>query len=361
MLSTDFHVPEIEIVTREIPLSVNAKTLTLRVRARDSRTRSSASTLRERCARLRHARFRPARKNARTHEQDIELPLLPGRQQDPVVGSHQQGTESLKQTVYTTRARNTRPPRSTSSQSRQRVPGQKLQPALRSKDAADLVAATSGGNPAERLGQSASLVLTDRNATRAEILKAKDWLKQAKVNDLVVVFAAGHGMTDDQSNYYSGRTISIPGIRRRAAALRRVRVPARRRSGDAEALLLDTLLLGEIEKDQPVAVAAGPAARRVAGTVRMRAFKSARAVSVVADEAGRTRRIPALRGDAQVPAGLVRGSAPRHRRGGDLELERQTSTASKASNGAMASSPTRCCKVSEPHGGCQQGSCHHRE
>ena len=44
--------------------------------------------------------------------------------------------------------------------------------------------------------------LTDADATRAEILKTREVLAQAGVDDTVVLFFAGHGILDDKLNFY---------------------------------------------------------------------------------------------------------------------------------------------------------------
>jgi hypothetical protein len=290
MLSTDFHVPEIEILTRDLPLSVNAKTLALRVRANDSRYALDRLNVYVNDVPVHGTRGIALReKNAQVHEQEIEVPLVPGRNKIQVSVLNQQGTESLKQTVYTTSVAQFPLPDVYVlgigvSEYRERTYNLRFA----AKDASDLVNAykSAEGRPKE-WGKVHTLTLTDRSATRGEILKAKDWLKQSRVNDLVVVFAAGHGMTDAQSNYYFGTHDIDPknpasrGLPYDEFEFLLDGVPAMQKL-----LLLDTCFSGEIEKDQPVTVAAGPAASTRAGAVRMRAFKAARAVSVVADEGG---------------------------------------------------------------------------
>ena len=44
--------------------------------------------------------------------------------------------------------------------------------------------------------------LTNRNATRANILKVKEILLQSKVDDEVIIFLAGHGLLDQNLDYY---------------------------------------------------------------------------------------------------------------------------------------------------------------
>src|SRR6185503_3090530 len=164
------------------------------------------------------------------------------------------------------------------------------------KDAADLAAAYQASEGKRQgWGKVQVLSLTDRRATRAEILKAKEWLARSKPNDLIVVFAAGHGVTDGQANYYFG-THNIDHGNPAARGLPYDEfeflldgVPALQKL-----LLLDTCFSGEIEKDQPVALAAASSAGTRAGTVRMRAFKAARGVSVVPDVGGGARLSSAM-------------------------------------------------------------------
>lgn len=137
-------------------------------------------------------------------------------------------------------------------------------------------------NGPESYADIAQDILQLYKATRPEILKAKEWLKQSRINDLVVVFAAGHGMTDEQSNYYFG-THDIDPKHPAANGLPYEEfenlldgIPAMQK-----VLLLDTCFSGEIEKDQAVVVA--QAETGGSGTVKMRSFKAARGVTVVAD------------------------------------------------------------------------------
>src|SRR5262249_19770027 len=48
------------------------------------------------------------------------------------------------------------------------------------------------------------LSINDQKATRDGIRAARQWLSAAGTGDLVIVFAAGHGMTDADQNYYFG-------------------------------------------------------------------------------------------------------------------------------------------------------------
>jgi WD40 repeat protein len=292
MLSTEFHVPEIEILTRDIPVSVNQATLSLRVRANDSRYTLDRLNVYVNDVPVYGTRGLALRESKlRSHERDIGVPLVAGRNKIQVSVLNEQGTESLRQTVYTTSLAQFPPAEVyvlAIGVSEYRDKAYNLR--FAAKDADDLIAAYKGAQ-AHSAGWGAvhALKLSDRNATRGEILKAKDWLKQAKVNDLVVVFAAGHGMTDDKSNYYFG-THDIDARNPAAAGLPYDEfeflldgVPSMQK-----VLLLDTCFSGEIDKDEPATTAAAPIASTRAGQVKMRSFKSpksARGIAVAADDA----------------------------------------------------------------------------
>ena len=288
MLKRDFHLPEVEVLTKDVPVSLPTPTLTLRVKASDSEYPLDRLHVFVNDIPIYGTAGLPLpAKQLKTHEQDLQVPLVAGRNKVQVSVLNQQGVESLKQTVYTSSTAPTAPPDVyvvAIGVSDYKNKAYSLRYAA--KDALDLVKAYQAIE--QRPGSKTKvhvLNLTDQKATRPEILKAKDWLRQSKINDLVVVFAAGHGMTDEQSNYYFGThdidpqhpaTSGLPyedfeNLLDGIPALQKV-------------LLLDTCFSGEIEKDQAVVVA--KAETGGAGTVKMRAFKAARGVTVTAGTSG---------------------------------------------------------------------------
>jgi WD40 repeat protein len=282
MLTGEFQLPEVALVGANVPTTTEAASLTLRVRVSDAKyALDRINVFVNDVPVYGTAGLRIADPQAHTHEQEFQVPLVPGRNKIQVSVLNAQGTESLKQTAYTTSTADPGTPDIyvlAIGVSRYRNAAYNLR--FAAKDAADLIAAyrDSGGKGAVHV-----LDLTNEKATRTSIREARNWLAQARVNDLVVVFAAGHGMTDARQNYFFGTHDIDPerpelnglpyedfealldGIR----AMRKV-------------LLIDTCFSGEIDKDESIVVAEAPADG--AGTVSMRAFKAARGVSVVADE-----------------------------------------------------------------------------
>jgi WD40 repeat protein len=288
MLNSDFHLPQMEVLTKNVPVSVSTAMLTLRVKATDSQYPLDRLNVFVNDVPIYGTAGLPLpNRQTRTHEQELTVPLVQGRNKIQVSVLNQQGVESLKQTVYTTSTAPA-PPQDiyvvAIGVSEYKNKAYNLRYAA--KDARDLMKAYQAVGQKPAHGKVHVLNLTDQKAIRAAILQAKAWLKQSKVTDLVVVFAAGHGMTDEQANYYFGTHDIDPdhpavnGLPYEEFENLLDGIPALQK-----VLLLDTCFSGEIEKDQAVVVA--KAETGGSGTVKMRAFKAGRGVAVQAGAGGR--------------------------------------------------------------------------
>ena len=71
--------------------------------------------------------------------------------------------------------------------------------AFAAKDATDMVATISQSSGYENIKTK---VLTNANATKTNILGLRSFIEQATVDDVVVIFIAGHGVLDKSYNYY---------------------------------------------------------------------------------------------------------------------------------------------------------------
>jgi len=232
----------------------------------------------------------------------VTVPLVKGRNKIQVSVQNARGVESLRQTAYTT---------STAERAPAQVwvvaigvsEYQRSQYSLRyaAKDAADIAEVYRS------LGARTHVLnVSNSEATRQGIEGARKWLEQARPDDLVIVFAAGHGMTDSQQNYYFGTYDIDPDEPGRAG------LPFESFEGLLDGiaplrklLLVDTCFSGEIDKDEPAPVTTSSAAAG-SGTVVMRSFKAARGVAVVADDAGTT--APSVRFQQDWFADLRRGT-----------------------------------------------------
>jgi hypothetical protein len=141
------------------------------------------------------------------------------------------------------------------------------------KDARDLARVFS-----ERQGRDCrevkTLVITDQQAVRENILQAREFLRSSKEEDQVIIFVAGHGFVDqDGLRYWFGtHDIDIEAVEKRGVSYEELEglfegVPARQRL-----LLMDTCFAGEVDVEAPamLALASGVKSRAPAVSTILR-------------------------------------------------------------------------------------------
>jgi WD40 repeat protein len=283
-LGTDMHLPEVEITNRTVPGSVTTSTLSLHINARDTAYPLDRLNVYVNDVPIHGTAGLPfPNQNTSMDERELTIPLVPGRNKIQVSVMNQQGTESLRQTVYTVYSAKDTPQdlyMVAIGVSQYQNPAYNLR--FAAKDAQDMIQAYQA--PHQPWSNIHVLSLTDDRAIREEILKAKIWLMQSRVHDLVIVFAAGHGMTDEAANYYFGTydiNADIPaskGLPYEEFEFLLDGIPALKK-----VLLLDTCFSGEIENDAPILVKETQSNVGQTGQVVMRAFKPIRGISLVPD------------------------------------------------------------------------------
>ena len=290
MLGADFHLPTATLVAN-VPVATDAATLPITVRASDDKYALDRLQVFVNDVPIYGSRGIAIDGDAHAVVKSIAVPLVAGRNKVQVSVLNREGAESLKQTAYTN-ATGTFPAGDVYvvaiGVSHYANAAYNLRYAA--KDAGDFASAyASTDSHAVERGAVHVLELTNEHATRDEIRRAKSWLGQAKVGDLAIVFAAGHGMTDVADDYYFGtydidpKNPSARGLPYEDfEALLDGIAPLRKM------LLIDTCFSGEIDKDDAVVVARADTSTLSSnddqGQVKMRAFKSQRGVHVVADD-----------------------------------------------------------------------------
>ncbi len=274
-LGADLHLPSIEVLTHDLPVTTTATSVSIRVRAADDAVALDRINVYVNDVPVYGSAGLPVAPGAQAEERDLEVPLVAGHNKIQVSTLNRLGAESLRRTLYTTSTASPEPWDAwvvAIGVSAYRNPRYALR--FAAKDAADLAQAFRALDG--RLGVHRTvhiLLLTDRDATRSGIHAAKQWLQQAHRQDLAVVFAAGHGLVDDSQNYFYG-TWDIDADNPAAAGLPFEDFedlldgiqPFRK------VLLVDTCFSGEIDKDEVRTVASAEGGNRVT----MREYKAAR-------------------------------------------------------------------------------------
>jgi WD40 repeat protein len=206
MLSLDLDLPEIKILEKNIPVSTTAKQLSFTIEASDKKYKldriniyvNDVPVYGTKGLNLRDA-------NTSTYKQPIDLELSQDLNRISVSVLNEKGIESRKQTFEIT------------------YTGEPVKPYLyvlaigvsdytddeydlkyAAKDAKDLCALLQA--KATTFGEVKVKLITDAEATRENILGAAQFLDQTKVDDQVIVFVAGHGLLDENLDYYIATT-----------------------------------------------------------------------------------------------------------------------------------------------------------
>jgi WD40 repeat protein/uncharacterized caspase-like protein len=257
MLGDEFQLPEVKITTRNLPRTTGERRLALEVKATDSRYLLDRIKVSINGVPLYGAAGVSVKaKKARIHEQRIEMDLSAGRNRIQVSALNERGVESLKETIDIILNAPVVQPNLyvvASGVSKYQDSANNLRYA--SKDAADLVEALK--DQKDQYATIHVLSLPDEKATREQLLGAKQWLMQSRVDDVAIVFVAGHGMLDEKLDYYfatSDMDFHNPSLRGMTYEMLESLldgIPARQRL-----LLMDTCHAGEVDKDEAQQLAA---------------------------------------------------------------------------------------------------------
>jgi hypothetical protein len=183
-------------------------------------------------------------------EQSVRIPLSEGKNEIKVSAMNVNGTRSNYQTLNIVRTvtSRARPHLYLVSIGVSKFADRKYNLSYAAKDAADIARAFEGNSSFSGV---TPIVLTDSSATKDRIRSCRAALASSSVDDVIIVFAATHGVFDDSLNYYlatadmdfshpSERGLAYDELEELFAG-----APARHRL-----LLIDACNSGEIDKDE---------------------------------------------------------------------------------------------------------------
>lgn len=284
-LGTDMHLPEITAINSDIPASVTTPNVSLHVKAQDTTYPLHHMNLYVNDVPIYGTQgLAYGRNPPQTDERTLTVPLVPGRNKIQISVMNQQGAESLRQTLYTVYN-----PDQVEQDlylmaigvSQYKNGAYNLR--FASKDAEDVIQSYQAAH--QTWSRIHVRALTDEQATRTNIENGKPWLMQSRPQDLVVIFAAGHGMTDPEANYYFGTyNINAADPSQNGLPYEKFEdlldgIPALQK-----VLLLDTCFSGEIDDDTPLPIEETPLANGQRAQVMVRSFKPIRGISLVGDK-----------------------------------------------------------------------------
>lgn len=250
-LGADFHLPQVAILSRNLPARTKERTLRFRVAAGDTRYAldrlnvdvNGVPVYGSGGLTLKGVRARKA-------ERDLSLELSAGRNKIQVSALNERGAESLKETFFVDyEGSAAKPDLYVAAIGVSRYRDGRYDLTYADKDAGDVSAFFAGEG--KNFGHVFTLRVLDEEATKENIGKVKSFFQRSRVDDEVVLFLAGHGVLDEKLDYYFGTAdmdFSRPserGLPYEAVEDLLDRIPARKKL-----LLVDTCHAGELDKEE---------------------------------------------------------------------------------------------------------------
>lgn len=141
-------------------------------------------------------------KTLRDYSTSLDFKLGPGKNKVQISVLNTKGAESLKETFTVINNSDERPDLYLVSVGVSKYKDTRFNLNFAAKDAKDVVAFFEKCNLYNRVYITE---ITDEEATREAILNLKsDFLSKAQTKDVVIIFTAGHGVLDNDMNYYFG-------------------------------------------------------------------------------------------------------------------------------------------------------------
>ena len=253
MLSDDYHVPECAIEnTDELPQQTNFRTVDLFIKATDSLQLLDRLNIYVNDVPIYGISGINLRDEDTQHySTSLKIQLSAGQNKIQASVLNQGGAESLKATVFITCDAASEKPDlylAAVGVSDYQAEDKALQYAAKdAEDIADLY------QSAEGFRQVHTRTLTDEQVTKANILALRKWLETTTVDDQVMIYVSGHGLLDDNYDfYYATHDVDFTNPSEKGILYDEIEglldgIPARKKL-----LLMDACHSGEFDKDAPL-------------------------------------------------------------------------------------------------------------
>lgn len=250
MFNDDFHFPEVKLLTENIPLSTEEKNLKLKVKAEDAKYNLDRLNVYVNDVPLYgSAGINLRDNNSNTYQTELDLELSKKKNKIQISVLNEKGVESLYQTLEMNyQASATKPVLYVLAIGASDYNDSKFKLRYAAKDANDIAELLSGNR--DKYSEIKTLKILDKEVNKQNILKAKEFLMQSKIDDEVIIFIAGHGiLTKDFEYYYATSDIDFQNPKLRGITFEELEslfdgIPARKKI-----LLMDTCHSGEVDKE----------------------------------------------------------------------------------------------------------------
>jgi len=204
MLSGAFELPTLELLTKDLPATTNEEQISFRIKAEDRAKNLDRILVWVNDVPVFGAKGKSIRDlNIQQLEETLTVNLASGTNKVQVSVVNSSGVESLKRTfVINATAAMPQPDLYLVSIGVSKYQNEDFNLKYAAKDAKDLMDYVN--ERPEAYAEIHTHNLVNEQVTTTEIAKLKARLMQSRTNDVVIVFFAGHGVLDEEMNYYLG-------------------------------------------------------------------------------------------------------------------------------------------------------------
>ncbi len=255
MFNDDWHIPKVEIVNAgKIEHETKKQSLKLQLKAEDSKYLLDRIIILVNGVPMYGMKgFDISNQKISEITKKLRITLSEGENKIQISVINSKGAESIKQTVYV----NYKPEQKSKHKLYIAAIGvseydnSAINLSYASKDAEDVMKLFKDNS--NKYSEVILLPVINKDATQEKILKLKDELMNSKVDDQVIVFYAGHGILDNDYNYFLAvKDIDIDDISGTALAYEDFEslidgIPARKKL-----ILIDACHSGEVDNDAEV-------------------------------------------------------------------------------------------------------------
>ena len=251
MLKPDFHVPEIEILG-DIPVSTADRDIEISIKAQDTKYPLERLKIFVNNVPI-NGRDGESLREAKIQslERSIPIKLGSGRNKVQVSVLNSAGAESLYANAeLTCTAARAKPRLFAVAMGVSEYANPEWNLKYAAKDAKDLIECIRSRS-ASNYGAVKELLLTDSAVTKESMVKIREFLSEATIDDTVILFVAGHGLLDNKYDYYFGTSdIDFKNPSARGIAYEEfddllASLPSLKKS-----LLIDTCHAGELDEEE---------------------------------------------------------------------------------------------------------------
>jgi len=251
LLKFDESLPEVKILTKNIPLATQSKTISLSLLVADKKYPLQRLNLWVNDVPL-YGRdgINLKSTSGKSIQKTVDIPLSSGNNKIQISGTNEKGLESIKETINITKTSSSEPNIYIVGLGISNYQNANLNLKFATKDIEDLISL---------FGVKKNTIthkIIDEQVNKDRIKAIKDLLQQTNVDDKVILFFAGHGFLDQDLNYFLGtyevdpQNPSAHGLPYEQFEALLDGIPARQKL-----ILIDACHSGEVDKEDTELVA----------------------------------------------------------------------------------------------------------